>query len=56
MADDYPVVTVPVSARQQESALLCAVGSEVEEKNTINNRLQPGCYLSHVLTRFFIAV
>lgn len=30
MADDYPMVTAPVSARQTESALLCAVGSEVE--------------------------
>lgn len=30
MADDYPVVTAPVSARQTESALLCAVGSAVE--------------------------
>lgn len=30
MADDYPVVTAPVSARRAESALLCAVGSEVQ--------------------------
>lgn len=30
MADDYSVVTALVSARQLESALLCAVGSMVE--------------------------
>lgn len=30
MADDYPMVTAPVSARQTESALLCAIDSEVE--------------------------
>lgn len=56
MADDYPVMTV--SARQAQSALLCAVGSEVElvDTKTINSRLQPGCYLCLVLTRFPIGV